>query len=475
MTLQKRRKRKASRGRILLLVLSLSLCVVLGSAVVGLFMLFPADNRIARGVRVAGVSVSGMTQAEARQALATALAHDDTPITLSAGPRERTVTLAELGIAPDAEALARGAYLLGRQGSYLFRVAQLLHLRSHALVLPPAYFFNAPRADTLLRQLAHRVNRLPLDATGHWDDAAGKLVVTPGHAGAKLDIPASRKLIQALVAGDLAAGRPVPDTLTLPYRAKVPRITPADLAPVDAILGSFTTAYASASDRGSNVKTAAEAINGVVLAPDEVFSFNQTVGPRSTDNGYLTAPVIIDGQLHEGTGGGVCQVSTTLYNAVLLADLHVTRRSHHSLPSHYVAAGRDATVSYGHIDFRFKNTTDAPIVIEAHPGVHHLTVRILGQGPAPVVHIVTSDRQAEPGRTITRDDPDLPKGEKKIENGTGGLSITVSRVIGDGADATTEVISHDRYAGEPTVIHVGSGAGKAKAEAGPADAAAAEQ
>ncbi len=215
-----------------------------------------------------------------------------------------------------------------------------------------------------------------------------------------------------MVAGDLSAGQPAPNALTLPYRTKVPRITPEMLAPVDTILSSFSTSYASSTDRGSNVKTAAEAIDGTVLLPNEVFSFNQTVGPRSTDNGYLTAPVIIEGQLTEGTGGGVCQVSTTLYNAVLLADLQVTRRSHHSLPSHYVAAGRDATVSYHHIDFRFKNTSAAPIIIEAHPGVRHLTMRILGQGPVPVVHIVTSDQHPEPGRAITKDDPDAARGRE---------------------------------------------------------------
>ncbi len=441
------------------LVLSISLCVLLGIAL-GVWALQPAGQCIARGVRVAGVALGGMTRNEARQALASALARDDAQLTLNAGPGERTVTLAELGIAPDADTLAQAAFRLGRQGNFLARLAQLLRLRFHGMTLPPAYFCDVPREQSVLRSLAHQVNREPVDATGHWDDDAGKLVVAAGQNGAKLDMPASLKLIKAQVAGNLAAGRPLPDTLALPYLVKVPRVRAEDLAPVDAILGTFSTSYAGATDRGSNVKTAAEAIDGAVVLPDEVFSFNQTVGPRSTDNGYLTAPVIIDGQMHEGTGGGVCQVSTTLYNAVLLADLQVTRRSHHSLPSHYVAAGRDATVSYHHIDFRFRNTTDAPIIIEAHAGARRLTVRILGQGPAPVVHIVTSDRQTQPSRTITQNDPDLAKGEQKIDKGRNGLSITVSRVIGDGPDATTEVISHDRYAGEPTVIHVGTGAAK---------------
>lgn len=436
---------------------------MLGCGALALLLLLPADQRIARGVRVAGIAVSGMTRAEARQALQTALAHEEVRVTLSAGPRACTVTLAELGIAPNAGALAEGAYQLGRQGSYLSRVVQLLHFRFHETTLPAAYYCDASRVRALLRQLAHRVNRLPVDATAHWDDAAGKLRVTPSLLGAKLDIHASLQLIKEQLAGNLAAGRPLPGTLALPYRPKVPRILPTDLAPVDTILGAFTTTYASATDRGNNVKTAAAAIDGAVLLPDEVFSFNDTVGPRSADTGYLAAPVIIDGQLHEGTGGGICQVSTTLYNAVLLADLRVTRRSHHSLPSHYVAAGRDATVSYGLIDFGFKNTTDAPIIIEAHAYVHHLTVRILGQGPAPQVNIITSDRQALPGRTVTRDDPNLPVGQKKIEPGTGGLSITVSRVVGDDPDVTTEVISHDRYIGEPTIIHVGSGPAKTKA------------
>ena len=466
MSSQQRKTPHTARGgsrRLLLvavlLIPGVALCLLLAAA----WVLLPADHCIARGVSVAGMELGGMTREHARQAIGDTLAHAEERIILSAGTLQRATSLAELGIAPDAETLARQAYLVGRQGTYLSRGFLLLRIRSRELALQPVYMMDNEQAETVLREMAHEVNRPARNASAHWDDAGGTLAVTPGHDGARLDVPASLQIIQQGVVDELEAGRPAPATLALSYGRRAAHITAEALAPVNTILSSFTTAYVSVTDRGSNIKTAAETIDGTVLLPGETFSFNKTVGPRSEKHGFLDAPIIIDGQLKEGPGGGVCQVSTTLYNAVLLADLHVTRRSHHSLPSHYVAAGRDATVSYGQINFRFKNTTAAPIVIEAQPGTHNLRVRILGQGPAPVVHIVTSDRKPQPGRTITRQDPKLPAGTKTVEKGTGGLSITVSRVIGDGPDAKTEVISHDRYSGEPTIIHVGSGAAKSAA------------
>lgn len=129
-------------------------------------------------------------------------------------------------------------------------------------------------------------------------------------------------------------------------------------------ISSFaTTIHDKNENRVSNIKTAAEDLDGTVIEPGEIFSFNDSVGRRTKDKGYKEAPIFVNGEKSKGVGGGVCQVSTTLYNAALEADLEIIERHRHSRKVSYVEEGKDATVVYNSKDLRFKNTKDYPIEI----------------------------------------------------------------------------------------------------------------
>jgi len=144
-------------------------------------------------------------------------------------------------------------------------------------------------------------------------------------------------------------------------------------------MGTYSTKFnSSQKERSYNISLSSNAIDGTILLPGDVFSFNEIVGPRSTSAGYKTAPVIFEGELVDGIGGGVCQVSSTIYNSVLKSQLGVVERVNHSIPSTYVPKGLDATVAYGFLDFKFKNTTDFPIYIESFVNKNILTVNIYG-------------------------------------------------------------------------------------------------
>ena len=144
-------------------------------------------------------------------------------------------------------------------------------------------------------------------------------------------------------------------------------------------LSTFSTTYKTSSlNRCKNLELAAERINGVVLKPGEIFSFNQATKQRTEENGYFPATVIVNGEYVEGMGGGVCQVSTTLFNAVKKARLSVTERYVHTLPPSYVEQGADATVSES-MDFKFKNDTDEPLYIIALTRDKTLTVTLYGK------------------------------------------------------------------------------------------------
>ena len=169
-----------------------------------------------------------------------------------------------------------------------------------------------------------------------------------------------------------------------------------DLQPVEAsvtseelkarytLLSEFSTSFKGSTlgrkNRVNNMALAASRINGIVLEPGEEFSMNKTILDRTKENGYYLAPAIRNGTYEKEYGGGVCQVSSTLFNAVMMADLTVTERHHHSWPMHYVPIGRDATIATGYKDFKFVNSTEGELVIFAHldKKAKKVTVRLYG-------------------------------------------------------------------------------------------------
>ncbi len=157
-------------------------------------------------------------------------------------------------------------------------------------------------------------------------------------------------------------------------------------------MASYSTSYASSgANRASNVARAASLINGKILMPGDVFSFNDTVGRRTVANGFSTAPEYVDGKTVDGIGGGTCQVSSTLYNAVLYADLEIVTRTNHMFTVSYVPNGQDATVADSGPDFRFRNNTSYPIKVSAYTGGGQVTVSIIGTSWEPAHSVKISN------------------------------------------------------------------------------------
>ncbi len=180
----------------------------------------------------------------------------------------------------------------------------------------------------------------------------------------------------------------------------------------DQILGSCATHLIDNYDRTKNIETALGRLQGLVLEPGKTFSFNWTVGRRTAGRGYLPAPVLFQDKRSIQIGGGICQVSSTLYNAALLSDLEVLERHRHSSPITYLPLGLDATVAYGYKDLKFKNPHPFPIRISAAIAEDTLTISILGKEKLSYeIDVVTrvteieapfADRTAEPGKEVLR-------------------------------------------------------------------------
>jgi len=180
-------------------------------------------------------------------------------------------------------------------------------------------------------------------------------------------------------------------------------------------LSTFTTNYFHATgSQEANIALTARRMRGIVVKPGEVFSFNETLGPYTEERGYGAGRTFFGDRIGTTTGGGVCQVASTLYNAVLLANLRVVERTAHSMTVPYLDPGRDATIYYGVYDFRFQNDSPEPVMIWAATADRHLTVSLYGRRQPPRVEIRTEILATWPPPEEVVPDPRLPAGREEV-------------------------------------------------------------
>ena len=228
-------------------------------------------------------------------------------------------------------------------------------------------------------------------------------------------------------------------------------------------LATFTTRYdVSDVDRTTNLRLACQKINGTVLLAGETFSYNNVVGARTVAAGYKNAKIYEAGQVVDGLGGGICQISSTLYNAALLANLEIVERRNHQFVTSYVPAGRDATVVYGSTDFKFKNTRQYPIriVATANAGIATISIYGIKEENEYTFKFSTKTISSIPYSTQYIDDSTLPQGTEVVkQKGTNGLitETYISKYL-DGKLISTELLSRDTYSAMTRIVRRGTGA-----------------
>jgi vancomycin resistance protein YoaR len=227
----------------------------------------------------------------------------------------------------------------------------------------------------------------------------------------------------------------------------------------DSVLGEFTTKFAvREGNRSANLIAAAKALDRKLIRPGETFSFNNTVGPREPETGYKNAYVIINGEYVKGVGGGVCQVSSTLYNAVLLANLGIVERTPHAVAVSYVPPGQDATVNYPYIDFKFKNTTSSLIYLRTEIKTGVLTFKIWGKKTGKAVRLERQVLKVRGYKTERRYDPALKKGRIILDQiGSKGVVVKTWRAVQDPTGKVTkQFLGQDTYAPANRILRIGT-------------------
>ena len=253
------------------------------------------------------------------------------------------------------------------------------------------------------------------------------------------------------------------DTYTIPLKTLYPNVTTNEIGreAFPDLLATYSTSYASSNaNRSTNIALAASKINGTVLMPGEEFSFNGTVGKRTASAGFKTATVYSNGQVTTDYGGGICQVSSTLYNSVLRANLEITNRVNHTFTVGYVPIGLDATVSWGAPDFKFKNSRNYPVKIVATTSNKRLTISVYGlkEDVEYEVELVSYKTGTVPYSTVYTTDSSLGKGKTKVvQSGSNGATSVAYKILKlNGQEVSRTLLSKDTYSPHNQIIARGN-------------------
>jgi len=310
-------------------------------------------------------------------------------------------------------------------------------------------------ASTWFTALSKRVDRKPQDAT--WAISSSGIRVIPDQPGYLLDVPHSAT---AILHAALVTEPSLRSAKLIVEKAEADRSTAeARAMQIRGLVASYQTFYGGDPNRIHNVQLVSHLVDGHLIAPGQTFSFNQATGARTADKGFKEAPVIINGELQTGLGGGVCQVSTTVFNAAYEAGLPIVSRTNHALYISHYPQGRDATVNYPDVDLKFTNDTGHWLLLRTWVGSSSLTVALYG---TPVHRRVVSETAplvtTGPVPTKRVPDPALFVGQKAVEEtGSPPRRTSVHRMVYSASGKLLyDTVFYSSYVGEPTVIQVGT-------------------
>lgn len=508
------------KSRKVIISVSVVATVCIAAVIFGAAQL-PKGDKIAHGVVMDGKNLGGMTVSEASAALSDSKYYDGKDFVLVSGEERSQVNGEDISLGTDVPASADAAYMAGRGKGLISNIIECIKLRYSDGNIAPVPLVDTDALDSVIYELGVRKNG-EMQPAAVRESEGDTVAILPPSAGQGKDVSDSRAEVLAALRkdmqeielelpisdpGDMTAeqvyavvyqpsqdaeyklegkelyvvdevvGRDTDkaeiekqlskfnagEVIVVSVTRLEPEKTAASLR--DGLFGAELSSYSStystaAANRASNVAHAAASVNGTILLPGDTFSYNSVIGNPSLANGYKVAPVFENGKTSEGVGGGVCQVSSTIYSAVLYANLEIVERRNHSLTVAYVPKGQDATVAYGAIDFKFRNNTAMPVRIDASASGGKCVVRVVGTMVDPsqsvkIEHTIAATN--EPSVNETRD-AEMPEGTRKVTStGKTGYVIDSVRIVSrNGEVVKTEKLGRSTYKMVPTEVTVGT-------------------
>lgn len=366
------------------------------------------DNRFYENTTINGIDVSHLTEQEAENIIEYNLLknRDEITLTLVSGENEWKFKGSDFTVVSDIRPVLSEVMKIGRDGNVIEKMKVQNKIKKDGLSYNISYKTVLGGIEDIVENIALSIEQEGEEPTLVFNPALSEtFTVTDGKKGVKVN----RELLYKRIDEELATNKSA--KIEIPLEEIANSISKDDLLSNVSLRSKFSTDYSSSSsERKNNVRKALEAFNGMIVEPGQEVSFNATTGTRNEENGYKQANIILNGAYVKGAGGGACQSSTTLYNALLLADLEIIEVNHHSLPASYVPLSCDAMVSEGVSDLRFRNPLETPIYIKTYGDEEKVSVEIYG---APFEEGVSVKTRAEFIKV-------LPHGGDKVVPDTSG-------------------------------------------------------
>ena len=474
------------------------------------------NTKILHNIYINGISVSSLSQNDAKEKLNSEL---DTilsqPITLSFEDFSVDFLPAEIDFSYDTSSALEQAYSIGRTGNIFSNNLNILSSLFKRTNLTSKYSYNEEKLNNIINNISVDIPNLIIEPSYYISDDT--LIVTKGTDGNELDKNKAKEFILSSItkneknlilpinytsaqsidinkihneiycepqnasvtknpykisaekdgidfaisideAKELVSNKDASE-IYIPLKYIKPEITIADLGEdiFGTKLGTSTTIYDSTNvNRSTNIDIACERINGTILEPGETFSFNKVVGERTAKNGFKEALIYNGGEVDYGLGGGICQISSTLYNAVLNTNLDIIERKNHSMTVSYLPIGQDASVSYGSVDFKFTNSRTYPIKIVATANTGVITISILGvlEEQEYVVTIETKIIETTDYKTTYEYSSSVPVGKEEIKQvGKNGYKCSTYKILSLGEkEISRTLLSTDTYKSQKEII-----------------------
>lgn len=418
------------------------------------------DNKIYPNVYVENVNLSGMTKEEAIEALNKEIKEpiQNKTITVKAADQSIEIKYSDLSPEYNIDETVNEAIMYGKDLN-LFGKNDLINGKDKK-EFNLDFKYDEAKLNEYENKLTEMVNQKAKDATISVNGS--NVSVTEGQDGRAIE----KDKMVALVKEAVNANPEANTVVEVPVEVTKPKITKEMLSKIDGVMGSFTSSYTSSdASRSANVEIATKTVNGTVLMPGETFSYNNTLGERTTAKGYRDGAAYVGNKVVMVTGGGICQVSTTLYRAVLKSGIMPTERHNHSMTTTYSGPSEDATVAWGSLDYQFKNPYDFPIYIQGYTSNKHVTFNIYGNvqamdGKTYELQTVVNETLKPSVQTV--EDPNLPAGQRVVEQNpvTGYKSTGYLVTYQNGKEIDKKLIGHDVYKQKDEIIKVGTKKGE---------------
>lgn len=418
------------------------------------------DNTICTGIYINSVDVGGMTKEQAKEAVDSYLKElQSRTLTVNIDDNKVETALVELGLTTEENEVLEEALNFGKTGNFIKRYKEIKDLEKEKKELIIPVSLDEEKVTAFVEEECTSFDVKAKNAKIKREN--GAFIVTEGRTGRTIIEDETVGKILASVENGWDYNNIELDAVVMD---KEPKYTKELLERCNDVLGTFSTTYATSSaSRANNLANGARLLNGSIIWPDETFSAGEALSPITAENGYSMAGAYQNGQVVDSIGGGVCQVSTTLYNAALLAEIEIAERSNHSMIVGYVKPSMDAAIAGTYKDLKIKNNTEVPLYIEASTAGRTITFTIYGEETRDLenrsIEYVSKVLQViDPGKEKITEDPTKPATYRVVtQSAHRGYKAELWKVVYEnGAEVSRELVNSSSYAAEPAYVTVGT-------------------